>query len=370
MPPLVLTVLAGLALAVWVYLVAGHGRFWSTRTRLPPAPTNPTAWPSVVAVIPARDEADVLPRSLPTVVGQDYAGSFRVVVVDDDSGDARAEVVRADGPPPGWVGKVAAIAHGVAAAGAPDYLLFTDADVAYPRGSLTRLVAAATAHDLVLTSQMVRLRCESRGERWIIPAFVYFFAQLYPFRRVNAAGRTAAAAGGCMLVRRETLDQAGGLERIHDALIDDVALGRLLKPHGRIWLGLSDEITSIRPHRTLAGLWLMITRSAYTQLRHSPLLLLATIAGLMLTYVVPPAAAIVGLSTREWATAALGVAGWSLIAASFVPMLRFYRLGPLRAVALPAIAVLYALMTLDSARRHHRGRGGTWKGRVRAGQAA
>lgn len=364
-------IVGALSLLIWLYLALAHGRFWRTSITLPPG-TDPERWPSVVAVVPARNEASVLPHTLPTLLGQRYAGSFRVVVVDDDSADgtgelaatAGAKVVRADGPPPGWAGKVAAMAAGVEHADDAEFLLFTDADIAYPRDAVTALVRAATANRLDLTSQMVRLRAESFWERMIIPAFVYFFAQLYPFARVNRAGRTAAAAGGCMLVRRSALIAAGGLAEIRDAVIDDVSLGRLLKRRGRIWLGLSNDMISVRPYPRLADLWDMVARSAYTQLRHSPLLLLGTVVGLLITYVVPPAALSVGLAMGDGMLAPLGGIAWLVMAATYLPMLRFYRLAPWHALLLPAVAVLYTAMTADSARRHRAGRGAAWKGRV------
>ena len=271
---------AGLALAAWIYLAIGRGRFWSTAPRLPSS-TGSTAgsggtWPEVTAVVPARDEAAILRMTLPSLLSQDYPGRFRVVVVDDASSDgtgdvarrADANVVTGNGPPSGWAGKVAAMAVGVGSAGTPEYLLFTDADVRFPPGALTALVAAAGEHRLDLLSQMVRLRAVTRWERLIVPAFVYFFAQLYPFSRVNdPASTTAAAAGGCMLVRREALEAAGGLARIAAELIDDVALGRLIKSSragSRIWLGLSPDIQSVRPYPRLSDLWAMVSRSAYT----------------------------------------------------------------------------------------------------------
>jgi hopene-associated glycosyltransferase HpnB len=260
------------------------------------------------------------------------------------------------------------MATGVGAAGSSEYLLFTDADVHFPADALAALVAAARAHQLDLVSQMVRLRASSGWERLIVPAFVYFFAQLYPFSRVNRpTSTTAAAAGGCMLVRRAALDDAGGLPQIAGALIDDVALGRLIKarrPGTRIWLGLSSEIESMRPYPRLADLWAMVSRSAYTQLRHSPWLLAGTVLGLLLVYVVPPTAAVAGLVSGNALLAALGGAAWAIMTATYVPILRFYRLSPMRAVQLPLIAVGYLGMTLDSARQHRRGHGGAWKGRT------
>ncbi len=368
---MVAQIVGGVSLVIWIYLALGHGRFWIP-PRLPRADAAQTAWPSVVAVVPARDEAKVLSRTLPTLLRQQYPGPFRVIVVDDESSDSTgeqaarlgAQVIRSPGPPPGWAGKVSAMATGVEAAGAPEFLLFTDADIAFPDGALAELVAAAVTHRLVLVSQMVRLRAESVWERLAIPAFVYFFAQLYPFSRVNGPGRTAAAAGGCMLARRSALEAAGGLREIRSARIDDVALARLLKPRGRIWLGVAPRTTSVRPYPLLADVWQMVARSAYVQLRYSPVLLGATVVGLLLVYAVPPAATVWGLALRQPLVAAFGIAGWSVMAATYVPMLRFHGVDRRWAPALPGIALLYLAMTVDSARRHYVGRGALWKGRT------
>jgi hopene-associated glycosyltransferase HpnB len=386
---LVLAVLSVLAAIAWLYLLTCHGGYWLTGQRLPAAGAAPGRWPAVRAVVPARDEAAMLPVTLPALLGQDYPGDFEVIVVDDGSSDGtagvaerlgggarrRPRVIAGSPPPDGWAGKVWAMAQGAAHAAGADYLLFTDADIACEPGTLTALVTAAEDGDRVLVSQMALLRAESFWERAIVPAFVYFFAQLYPFRRVNRpAGRTAAAAGGCMLVRRRALDASGGLAGIHSARIDDVALGRQLKrglPGARCWLGLTTDVRSVRPYPGLASLWHMVARSAYIQLRHSPVLLAGTIAGLLWLYLLPPAAALAGVAglalggaaAAAW-TAGAGLAGWALMTVSFVPMLRLYRLPVLRAPGLPLIAALYAAMTLDSARRHYAGRGGEWKGRV------
>jgi len=379
------------AALAWAYLVLGHGRYWQAGERLPRAAGAPARWPGVAAVIPARNEAAMLPDTLPTLLAQEYPGALTVILVDDCSSDGTAEVadklareagrdgrdlrdlrvVAGAPPPPGWAGKVWAMAQGLQAAdqvpgsgSGPDYVLFTDADIAWDPGALRGLVAAAQGDDRDLLSQMALLRTATSWERVIVPAFVYFFAQLYPFRRVNrASSRTAAAAGGCMLVRRDALARAGGLAPIAGARIDDVALGRLIKRgRGRTWLGLSTSVASVRPYPRLASLWHMVARSAYIQLNYSPWLLAGTIAGLLFLYAVPPAGAIAGLaagaSTAPAALAAgAGLAGWALMSLSYLPMLRLYRLSPLRAPGLPLIALLYAAMTVDSARRHYAGRG-------------
>jgi hopene-associated glycosyltransferase HpnB len=391
----------GLAIAsvvsatAWVYLLAARGGYWLTGQRLPAVDREPAdEWPAVAAVVPARNEADMLPVTLPALLGQEYPGEFRVVLVDDRSDDGTGEIaaglgvksardggapltVLAGQPrPDGWAGKVWAMAQGAAAVApaAPAYVLFTDADIGWAPGALRRLVAAAAGDDRALLSQMALLRAETAWERVVVPAFVYFFAQLYPFRRVNnPASRTAAGAGGCMLISKAALDKAGGLEQIRGALIDDVALATLLKRDGsRCWLGLTTEIRSARPYPRLASLWHMVARSAYTQLRYSPPLLAGTLVGLFLLYAAPPAGAIAWLAAAAAGSAgapitaagAAGLAGWALMTVSYLPMLRLYRLSPLRAPSLPLIAILYAAMTADSARRHYSGRAISWRGRA------
>jgi hopene-associated glycosyltransferase HpnB len=377
---LILRVLAGVALLAWAWLTLARGMFWRTDVRLPAAPTpRRTAdhrWPSVAIVVPARDEGDILPGSLPTLVGQEYPGPVRVILVDDNSTDGTRALVRTrwpsvtivdpGEPPPGWAGKLWALRAGVARAGEVDFLLFTDADIAHRPDSLTALVGAAEEHRLDLVSQMARLRVDAAWERLVVPAFVYFFALLYPFRWSNRPGaRTAAAAGGCGLVRRSALERAGGIAEIRGAVIDDVALARVLKRTGaRTFLGLADRVDSIRPYPDLGTLWRMVSRSAYAQLRHSAALLAGTVVGLALVFLVPPVSIVVGAATGDVPAVLLGAAAWLLMAGTYAPMLRYYGQPRPAALALPFTATLYLAMTVDSAVQHYRGRGAAWKGRT------
>jgi hopene-associated glycosyltransferase HpnB len=382
----VLGLAAALALAAWTWLALLRGGYWRTDIRLPDGQV-PARWPAVAVVVPARNEASVLPLSLPTILAQRYPGPLQVILVDDGSTDGTGGLARKltagrggdrsgsgavttftlvePGPPPaGWTGKLWALAAGVDAAGPVDLLLLTDADVAHRPNSLERLVRASGDRDLV--SQMARLRTETAWERLIVPAFVYFFGLLYPPRWNNRPGtRTAAAAGGCVLIKRSALERAGGLSIIRGAIIDDVALARLVKrAGGRIFLGLGDRAESVRPYPRLANLWAMISRSAYAQLRHSPPLLAGTVLGLAIVFLVPPLAAALGAIVGNVAVASLGAAGWLLLAGLYVPMLRYYRQPLWLAPALPFVAALYLAMTVDSAWAYYRGHGAAWKGRT------
>ncbi|MFF9651057.1 glycosyltransferase [Streptomyces sp. NPDC014622] len=372
------------SLAAWVWLLLGQGFFWRTDQRMP-VRRAPERWPSVAIVVPARDEADMLPVSLPSLLTQDYPGVAEVFVVDDCSEDGTGDVARAlsvrygglpvtvtspGEPEPGWTGKLWAVRHGMALARArrPEYLLLTDADIAHEPDSLRELVSAAVSGGFDLVSQMARLRVSSVWERLIVPAFVYFFSQLYPFRWVNRAGaRTAAAAGGCVLLRTKAADRARVPESIRQAVIDDVSLARAVRRGGgRIWLGLAERVDSVRPYPRLADLWRMVSRSAYTQLRHSPALLLGTVLGLALVYLAPPVALVAGLLGGDPVATWAGGAAWAVMTGTYLPMLRYYRQSPWSAPLLPFTALLYLLMTVDSAVRHHRGRGAAWKGRTYA----
>jgi hopene-associated glycosyltransferase HpnB len=373
--------LAAGSLGVWLYLLLGRGFFW--RARIEPAPRPPGVAPEVVAVIPARDEAAVIGSAVRSLLAQDYAGALSVIVVDDHSRDGTAEAARAAaralgaGPrlrvvaapplPAGWTGKLWAQQAGFAEV--PEstaYVLLTDADIEHHRENVAELVARAEAGRLDLVSLMVRLSNRSFAERALVPAFVFFFAMLYPFAWASDAARsTAAAAGGCMLVRRSALARLGGLARIRGALIDDCAFAREIKQGGPIWLGLSPQTVSLRLYPTLGDIWRMIARTAYTQLHYSPALLAGTVLGMAVTYLAPPLLLFAG-GTAAW----LGFAAWLLMSIAFVPMLRLYGQSPLWAPLLPVIALFYLGATVDSARRHRLGKGGEWKGRVHSRQSA
>ncbi|MEM7349598.1 MAG: glycosyltransferase [Acidobacteriota bacterium] len=386
MIPLLLT-LGTTALLAWIYLAFLHGGYWRADQRLENQVGELTDWPAVTVVVPARNEADVIERCLASLLGQDYPGPLVVVLVDDHSDDGTGDRVRdlAAGHPrgsllrvrraaalePGWTGKMWAVHSGVEIAGEEmpeaEYLLLTDADVEHDPTNLRRLVAKAEGEGLSLVSLMVRLHCRRGWERLLIPAFVYFFQQLYPFSRVNdSSSRTAGAAGGCMLVRRQALERAGGIAAIRGEVIDDCALARQLKPQGPIWLGLTETEHSIRPYDGLPDIWSMVARTAYTQLQYSPWLLAGTVLGLVLVYLAPPLLALTWPLHGCWGTAGLGLAGWILMAWTFIPTLRLYRRSLAWALALPVAGLLYLGMTLDSARRYWRGQGGSWKGRAAA----
>ncbi len=376
--------IAFVPVAIWTLLVFGRGGFWRGRERDDAVAVGELQrWPSVVAVIPARDEKETIARCLTSLLGQDYPGRFAIVVVDDQSSDGTSQVARATAPaadasgrvrvltgtdlPQGWTGKLWAMRQGLAAlesgAAPPELLLFTDADIAYGPRALRRLVAIAEARGCVLASLMVKLRCDSVAERWLTPAFVFFLKMLYPFAWVNDPRRAmAAAAGGCMLVRREALASAGGLEALRNALIDDCALAALMKRQGAIWLGLTERAESLRAYPRLADFRRMVARSAFAQLRYSALLLAGAVAGMLVTYVGPPLFAAFG----DGPARAEGFLAWTLMVWAYAPTLRLYRLPAFFGVALPAVASAYTMFTIDSALQYWRGRGGYWKGRFQA----
>ncbi len=378
-----ITFIAGFSLLAWCYLAFFHHGFWRADQRLPLALTPPAAWPTVTAIVPARNEAATIEACVRSLRGQVYQGVLNIIVVDDSSADdtaslarmagvtasgtAKVEVITAPALAPGWTGKLAALNAGLAHAdkSEPAFIWFTDADVIHAPSTLTRLVSMACADRRDLVSLMVRLHCRSSWERLLIPAFIFFFQMLYPFRSVNDPRRpAAAAAGGCVLIRRERLRLAGGLEAIKGEIIDDCALGRIVKRSGgRLWLGLADDSQSLRAADDLAPLWSMVKRTAFTQLGYSTLLLAASVIGLALVFLGPGLVVL----TLPWhghiiATFA-GITATGLMIWTYGPTLRDYQRSPWEGLLLPIASGLYAAMTVDSAMAHRQQRGGQWKGR-------
>lgn len=376
-------VVGAIAVAVWVYLIAFRGRFWNPEkgeragVKAPPR--------TVVAVIPARDEADVIGGTIGSLLAQDYSGRLGIVVVDDHSSDGTAAVARAaaveagaadrvtvvtsEPMPRGWTGKLWAVRQGTAVAArmSPDYLLLTDADIVHAPDNLSGLVARAESEGYDLVSLMVRLHCRGFWERLMVPAFVFFFFKLYPPRWVADSRRgIAAAAGGCMLLRRGVLERIGGIDSIRHEIIDDCALARRVKSVGKVWLGIADETRSVRPYGSWRPLWDMISRCAFAQLNYSTGVLISLLVGMVVTYLVPP---LLVLLSRETAAIVLGGAAWLAMTLSFLPTLKIYRCPLLLAPLLPAIALFYMAATVFSAVQFWRGRGGSWKGRYQAAAA-
>jgi hopene-associated glycosyltransferase HpnB len=375
-----MTMLLILAALAWAYLLLLHGRFWQAGPTLSGdrklAGAGGLAAQAVAVVVPARDEAPVIGAALASLLAQDHP-DFRIVLVDDASTDGtgdiarglrdpRLRVVAGQPRPAGWSGKLWAVAQGIAASGDAPLVLLVDADIVHRPGHLAALVAQAEAgYDMV--SEMVALSCDSMAERALVPAFVYFFQLLYPFARVNdPLAATAAAAGGTILVRRRALDRIGGIEAVRGALIDDVALAAAVKKGGRIWLGHSRLARSVRPYPKAVDIWRMVTRTAYVQLRFSPLLLVATTLAMALVWLVGPLAAILGDGWNR----ALGLVIWVAQAGSYLPTLRRFGCSPLWAPLLPAVAAFYMAATIGSAVNHHRGRGVVWKSRAYTGRGA
>jgi hopene-associated glycosyltransferase HpnB len=383
--------LAVLPLLTWLYLVSARGAFWLLREDTC-APGSLDFWPSVAAIVPARNEAETIARTATSLIRQDYPGEFRIIVVDDHSEDATARFAlqaaeaaqKAGAAPgsasrraivhtaahlaPGWTGKLWALHQGVslAAQTAPDFFWFTDADIVHPPGTLRGLVFRAEKESLGLASLMVLLQARTFPERLLIPPFLYFFLMLYPPRwTANPRNHTAGAAGGCVLLRREALEGIGGLEAIAGEVIDDCALARAVKRRGgQIWMGLTRSSISLRSYGTFAEICDMIARTAFTQLRYSAPLLLGTLIGMLLAYAAPIAL----LFSHDGIAQIASFSAWLLMTISFAPTVRFYRLSPLRAPLLPLAALFYSYATWLSAARYWLGRGGQWKGRTQAPQ--
>ena len=381
-----LPAIAILSLIVWLFLLLFWGRFWLADQKLEPQTTELESYPSVCAIVPARNEADVLPLSLRSLLTQDYHGTFSVLLIDDRSTDDtatiahqiaqqlsqtnRLQIISGKPLPTGWTGKLWAMKQGIDYAqeqALPDYFWLTDADIHHNVSNLSELVAQAQQKQCDLVSLMVLLRCTNFWEKLLIPAFVFFFQKLYPFPWVNnPKSKMAAAAGGCILLSRQALESIGGIATIKDALIDDCALAKAVKSgkSASIWLGLTDSTTSLRPYDSLRSIWDTVARTAFTQLQYSPWLLVGTLLGMSLVYLVAPASLIVGICTGNWLLTLISLLTWLLMSVAYLPTIKLYRLSWLWAVSLPAIAFLYTLMTLDSAFKHYRGQGGAWKGRV------
>jgi len=380
------TALAALSVVSWVVLLFFRHGFWRADQMLGGDLPEPSDWPSVTALVPARNEQEHIQACLAGLAGQDYPGSFQVLVIDDSSSDDTAPIARhyaarsdlghavdvIDAPDlqAGWAGKLWALNHGtkhLAAQGTgPEFLWLSDADVVHDPATLRRLVAKAETGGLAMVSLMVRLACASFWERLLVPAFVFFFQMLYPFPAINDPGsRAAGAAGGCILLRRSALERAGGIFAIKDQLIDDCALAARIKGTGAaIWVGLATESHSLRRYDTLAEFWWMVVRSAFVQLGYSTLLLVASVLGMAITFICAPLIVLSFPLHNSEGAAFLGVISWTLMCISYIPTVRYHMVGTVRCVTLPAAAALYMIMTVHSAVRHWRGLGQNWKNRA------
>lgn len=371
----ILAIAAAVPALIWGYLLLGRGRFW----RIVRPAGVPAAARRVAVIIPARNEAAGIARSIASLLGS-ADGSLHIFLVDDSSADGTAllatqaavsvgkvaslTVLQGHPLPPGWSGKLWAVSQGIAAARdfAPDFLLLSDADIVHSPATIPSLLDIAESGGYDLVSFMVKLHCRGWAEKMLIPAFVFFFFKLYPPAWISSSRRaTAGAAGGCLLIRPQALARAGGMEAIRGEIIDDCALARAVKRSGgKLWLGLTDASASIRPYGSFAEIGRMISRTAFNQLHHSTLLLLGAVVGMAVTYLLPPAL----LLSRHLAPIALGALAWAFMCAAYLPLVRFYRVNPLWTFTLPLAALFYTGATLHSAVKFWLGRGGQWKGRA------
>ena len=379
--PLNLNFLAAIPLAIWLYLLLARGSFWRpSEDKIESRRLE--NWPHVVAVVPARNEAPTISQAVSSLAKQDYPGEFSIVVVDDHSDDGTAALARqaaeasgaaqrvtvhaAASLAPGWTGKLWALHEGmqVAASQSAEFFWFTDADIEHAPDTLRRLVFRAEKNSLDLTSLMVLLQAKTFAERLLIPPFLYFFLMLYPPRWIaDPNASTAGAAGGCILLRRNVLAPIGGIASIRGEVIDDCALARAVKKSGgRIWMGLTRTSVSLRSYGTFAEIRDMIARTAFTQLRHSFVLLIAALTGLFATYLLAWIL-FFAYPGEAWLLVDTAIA---LMTATFLLTVRFYNLSPVWALTLPAAAVFYGYATFLSALRYWLGRGGQWKGRAQA----
>ena len=371
-----------LSLITWLFLLLFWGGFWLSNQRLPKKAPSLSVYPQVGVIIPARDEAAVIATSLSSLLAQDYPGELKIILVDDNSCDRTTEIAQATarkfersqltviaGKPlaAGWKGKLWAMHQGLEQAQFnADYLLFTDADIMHAADNVSQLVAKAETEQRDLVSLMVLLRCQSGWEKLLIPAFVFFFEKLYPFPWVNNPRKSiAAAAGGCILISTQALQEIGGIASIKDALIDDCSLAKAVKSQGKnIWLGLSETTVSLRAYDNLKVIWDTIARTAFDQLGYSFWLLVGTVIGMSIIYLSAPIALIIGLINANWQILAVASTTLLLMATAYLPTLRLYKRSPFWVFGLSAIAFLYTLMTIDSAIKYYQGKGGAWKGRT------
>ena len=369
--------LAGLSLIIWLLLKFFRGGFWRADQCLSQSGSL-RKWPAVVVIIPARNEEQTISDAVTSLAEQDYPGSIHIVVVDDESSDAtqslvgnwpNLHVIQGVALPKGWTGKLWAVQQGLnyvkAHLPSATFILMTDADIKHGRKNIRELVFKAESESLHLVSLMVMLRTKSFWEKLLIPAFVFFFQKLYPFSWVNdPKKKTAAAAGGCILIRRQTLVPADSLKTVRDHLIDDCAIGKEIKARGPIWLGITKETHSLRAYQSLQDLWNMVTRNAFRQLGYSSIALIVTVVGMVLTYLVPPITLFYGFISNHYAVAFIGGLAWIIMSLAYMPTVRYYGEKSWGVFWLPVAATLYTLMTFSSALRHWQGHGSVWKGRV------
>ncbi|WP_026102543.1 glycosyltransferase [Pleurocapsa sp. PCC 7319] len=382
---MILIIVVCLSLIIWIFLLLFWGRFWLANQRIE-SNQNSAVYPTVWAIVPARDEAEAIAVSLTSLLSQNYVGNFFVVLVDDNSRDRTSEIAQITaqklnkseqlkiilGKPlaEGWKGKLWAMQQGIEYAKqqipAPDYFLFTDADIQHDLNNLSQLVTKAETEKLDLVSLMVLLRCQSIWEKLLIPAFVFFFQKLYPFPWVNNQDKSiAAAAGGCILISSSALAEIGSIATIKDALIDDCSLAHVVKSRGKnIWLGLTKSTISLRAYNDLKTIWDTISRTAFTQLNYSSLLLIGTVVGMGIVYLAAPIGLIISILTSNWLVVGITSLTWLLMTIAYSPTIKLYDLSITWAFTLPAIAFLYTLMTIDSAIKYWQGKGGAWKGRT------
>lgn len=374
-----LAAIACIPLLIWIYLLLGRSDFWRVSRQLLEIKSQHTAHGTVVAVIPARNEAAGIERAITSLLQQDFPALLHVIVVDDNSEDATADFARRAAAmlgkeshvsvlqgrplPADWTGKMWAVAQGIAEAQKlnPDYLLLTDADIEHARGNVAELMHIAQSGDYDLVSYMVQLSCQTTAEKLLIPAFVFFFFLLYPPLAIRSErSKIAGAAGGCMLIRTSALEALDGIAHIRSEVIDDCALAKSVKSSGgRVWLGLTGHTRSLRSYATFGEIEQMVARTAFNQLRHSWLLLAGTCLGLVITYLLP----ICLLFTGRMIPALLGAAAWMLMSLVYAPMVKYYGRSRVWSFTLPFAAAFYMAATVDSAIQYARGRGGQWKGR-------